>query len=53
MNKEYIKSRLIVLENYLNQNWNGLSDHFTERLIARAEYDKLIKQYNEKSITTN
>lgn len=49
MNKQYIKVRLIALENYLNQNWNGLSDHFTERLIARAEYDKLIKQLYDKS----
>lgn len=48
-NKEYIKARLIEIENYLNKNWNGLSDHFTERLIARAEYDKLIKEYNEQN----
>lgn len=39
-----IKARLIELENYLNQNWQGLSDNFVERLCARAEYDKLLKE---------
>lgn len=53
MNKQYIKVRLIALENYLNQNWKGLSDHFIERLLARAEYDNLIKQYNEQTTITN
>ncbi len=41
--KEYIKSRLIELENYLNQNWIPFSN-FVERLCARAEYDKLTKE---------
>lgn len=44
MTKEYIKFRLLALENYLNQNWKGLSDHFVERICARAEYDKLTKE---------
>jgi hypothetical protein len=47
MTKEYIKARLIALENYLNQNWQGLSDHFVERMIARAEYDKLAKELTQ------
>lgn len=49
MNKEFIKSRLLEIQNYLDRKWNGLSDHFVERLLARAEYDKLIKQYNEQN----
>lgn len=48
MNKEYIKSRLIELENYLNRNWQGLSDNFVERLCAKAEYDRLIINLKEK-----
>ena len=47
MNKEYIKSRLIEIENYLNKNWQGLSDHFVERLCAKAEYDRLITSLKE------
>jgi hypothetical protein len=46
-NKEYIKVRLIELENYLNRNWKGLSDNFVERMIARAEYDKLAKELTQ------
>lgn len=44
MEKAIIKNRLIEIQNYLNRNWQGLSDHFVERLIARTEYDKLTKQ---------
>lgn len=44
MNKEFIKARLIVLENFLNRNWKGLTDNFVERLLARAEYDRLLKE---------
>jgi len=44
MNKEYIKARLIELENYLERKWQGISDHFVERLLARAEYDRLNNQ---------
>ena len=44
MNKEYIKARMIELENYLNRKWHGLSDHFVERLLAKAEYDRLNNQ---------
>jgi hypothetical protein len=48
MSKEYIKARLIEIENYLNKNWQGLSDNFVERLCARAEYDKLLINLKEK-----
>jgi hypothetical protein len=48
VNKEFIKARLIELENYLNKNWQGLSDHFVERLCAKAEYDKLSKDLQTK-----
>jgi hypothetical protein len=48
MNKEFIKARLIELESYLNKNWQGLSDHFVERLCARAEYESLITNLKEK-----
>lgn len=47
MNKEYLKLRLRALEYYLNQNWASLSDHFVERLLARAEYDKLLLKLKE------
>lgn len=44
VNKEYLKARLIELENYLNGHWQGLTDHFVERLCAKAEYEKLTKE---------
>lgn len=44
MTQEYIKSRMLEIENYLNKKWQGLSDHFVERLLARAEYDRLNNQ---------
>lgn len=44
MNKKDIRDRLAEIERYLNKRWKGMSDHFTERLLARAEYDKLLKQ---------
>lgn len=44
MNEEATKRRLEELKNYLNKNWKGLSDNFEGRLIARAEYDRLLKQ---------
>lgn len=49
MTQEYIKSRLIELENYLNKNWQGLSHNFVERLLAKAEYDRLTKNLYDKS----
>ena len=47
MNKEYIKARLIELENYLNKNWHPF-DNFVERICARAEYEKLTKEFYGK-----
>ncbi len=47
--KEYIISRLIEIEHYLDKNWKGLSDNFVERLLAKIEYEKLTKQLNDKS----
>lgn len=44
MNEQTIKHRIIEIDKYLNRNWNGISDHFVERLLARAEYDKLTKE---------
>lgn len=47
MTQEYIKARLIEIERYLNKKWKGLSDNFVERLLAKAEYDKLISKLNK------
>lgn len=47
MSQEYIKARLIEIENYLNKNWQGISDNFVERLCARAEYDRLLINLKE------
>lgn len=47
MNKEYIRFRLRALDNYLNQNWKGLSDHFVERLLAISEHYRLLKELNK------
>lgn len=44
MNKEFIIGRLIELEHYLERKWQGISDHFVERLLARAEYERLSNQ---------
>ena len=47
MINETLDYKLSELKSYLNRNWKGLSDHFVDRLIAKAEYDRLIKEKNE------
>lgn len=44
MNQQTIKARLIEIENYLDRPWKSLSDNFIDRLLARAEYDRLTKE---------
>ncbi len=48
MNTQNIKERLFQLENYLNKKWNGISDNFIDRLLAKIEYEKLLKQLSEQ-----
>lgn len=47
MNEETLKARLADIKKYLNQKWYGMSDHFVERLVLRAEYSKLLKRLKE------
>lgn len=42
MEQEVLKQRLIDIKNYLDKDWQGMGDHFVERLIAKTEYEKLI-----------
>lgn len=51
--KETIKARLIQIQNYLDRNWNGLSDNFVERLLAIGEYDKLTKELQNGNFRRN
>ncbi len=47
MDEEEIKTRLADLENYLNQRWQGLSDNFIDRLLAKIEHEKLSAKLKE------
>lgn len=46
LTRNQIIARLAGLERYLNQDWSPFQS-FTERMIHRIEYDKLLAQLKE------
>lgn len=39
--------KLNKLEEYLNQEWRDMGQNFIDRLLAKIEYEKLLKELEE------